>query len=120
MRVLSQTGDLRFVHTLLDYLSDPADEVRLEAAIAVEALLSQKIPAPTIELILEKMNRLAQDPVERVRRAALVILGHTGNRESYRYADECADRPKSPSQNNGGRCFSPGGQVGYSDYSPGP
>ena len=36
VHILSQTGDLRFIDTLLGHLSDPADEVRLEAAIAVE------------------------------------------------------------------------------------
>ncbi|NJN98192.1 MAG: cyclic nucleotide-binding domain-containing protein [Anaerolineales bacterium] len=83
VRVLNQTGDPRFIHTLLDYLSDPADEVRLEAALAVETYLSQKIPAPIITLVLDKMNRLAQDPVERIRQAALNILARIHNRDAY-------------------------------------
>lgn len=82
IHILNQTGDLRFIHTLLDHLADPADEVRLEAAIAVESFLAQKVPAPIIELVLEKMDRLAQDPVERIRQAGLTILGRVNNRES--------------------------------------
>jgi HEAT repeat protein len=84
VRVLNQTGDLRFIHTLLDFLADRDDEVRLEAAIAVEMFLSQKMPAPIVQLVLEKMEGLAQDPVERIRRAALNILGRIHNVEAYR------------------------------------
>lgn len=83
VRVVNQTGDPRFIHTLLEYLSDPADEVRLEAALAVETYLAQKIPAPIITLVLDKMNRLAQDPVERIRQAALNILARIHNRDAY-------------------------------------
>jgi HEAT repeat protein len=84
VRVLNQTGDLRFIHTLLDCLADSDDEVRLEAALAIEAFLIQKIPAPIAGLVLEKMNHLAQDPVERIRQAALTILGRIHSRESHR------------------------------------
>ncbi|MCK6627529.1 MAG: HEAT repeat domain-containing protein [Anaerolineae bacterium] len=83
VRVLNQTGDPRFIHTLLECLADTADEVRLEAALAVETYLSQKIPPPIISLVLDKMNRLAQDPVERIRQAALTILARIHDPAAY-------------------------------------
>lgn len=83
LHVLSQTHDLRFINILLDHLADPADEVRLEAALTVESLISEKMPAQAIELILERTKRLIQDPVERIRQAALNILGRIGERESH-------------------------------------
>jgi HEAT repeat protein len=81
MRILGQTGDPHLAVTLLDYLNDPADEVRLEAIIAIETLVQTKNLSS--ERLLETIPPLVHDPVERVRQAALVILGQVDSRQTY-------------------------------------
>lgn len=77
IQILGQIGDERAIKRLLDYLTDPAGQVRLEAAITVEKLSSSPMPNQITPLIVEKMNNLLQDPIERVRQAALTVLGYT-------------------------------------------
>ncbi len=83
VQVLEHTDGLRFVDNLVKYLADSADEVRLEAALAVEALTQEKLSLPAIGLILEAVSPLRQDPIERVRQAALVVLRRIGTHDSY-------------------------------------
>ncbi|MEW5960723.1 MAG: HEAT repeat domain-containing protein, partial [Chloroflexota bacterium] len=80
--LLGQFGDDRASHNLAQYLSDAADEVRLEAATTLESLAG-RLPARLTPLILEKLRPLLQDPVERVRQAALNVLGDMAQPESY-------------------------------------
>ncbi|MFN8455664.1 MAG: HEAT repeat domain-containing protein [Anaerolineae bacterium] len=83
VRMLSQTDDLRFIPTLLKFLDDPADEVRLEATIAVETLLPEKSGDSVVSAALEKMERLTHDPVERIRQAALTVLGRSDQHQAH-------------------------------------
>lgn len=83
VRVLGQIGDERAIRRLVEYLTDPADKVRLEAALAVEALSQSKMSVPVARLVLDHMSPLLQDPIERVRQAALIVLGRMGTHESY-------------------------------------
>lgn len=83
VRVLSQTDDLRFIPTLLKFLDDSADEVRLQATVAVEALLSEKSGDLVADTVAEKMERLTQDPVERIRQAALTVLGRSNDHQAH-------------------------------------
>ncbi len=93
MRVLGQIGDEQSSQRLLQYLTDPADEVRLEAALASETLAQRAPFSPAVVPDLEKKARgLLKDPIERVRRAALIILGQLKQRSSYQaVADALGD-----------------------------
>lgn len=96
VRVLGQAGDEPSHRRLLAYLNDPADEVRLEAAQAVESLSHQwkaaiqgdatsssRMSNPLSTLLLEKITPLLHDPVERIRQAAIVVLGQIGLRQPH-------------------------------------
>lgn len=80
--LLAQIGDEQAIPRLVDYLSDPADEVRLEAVTTLEGLAPQILAGRT-PLLLEKVRPLRQDPVERIRQAVLNVLGNLGQPESY-------------------------------------
>ncbi len=81
--VLGQIGNERAILKLAEYLPDSADQVRLEAALAVEALSKGAWPAQATSPIVDGMRRLLHDPIERVRQAALIVLGRLGARESH-------------------------------------
>jgi HEAT repeat protein len=83
VRLLSRIGDELSINRLTAYLADPADEVRLEAAVVAEELSHTVLPGPQVTApLVEKMTGLWQDPVERIRQAAVVVLGRMGTRES--------------------------------------
>ncbi|NJP06327.1 MAG: cyclic nucleotide-binding domain-containing protein [Chloroflexaceae bacterium] len=82
IKVLGQTQDNRYILRLLVYLTDPSNEVRLEAAIAFERLVQESLPAEAADLVLERMSMQVHDPVERVRLSSLVVLGYLGIAES--------------------------------------
>jgi HEAT repeat protein len=82
--VLRTSGrDEQATRRLAGYLADPADQVRLEAAVAVEALAQGTLSDQLKALMLEEMRPLLEDPIERVRQAALVVLGCIGTRELH-------------------------------------
>jgi len=83
VQALGLTGDAHFGSRLLEYVCDPADEVRLEAAIALETLAQHSLPQQLVSSVAEQMRRLVRDPIERVRQAALVMLGHVGTQQTY-------------------------------------
>ena len=68
---------------MLGFLADPADEVRLEVALAVEVLSHDTLPDDAKTALLDRMPRLLNDPIARVRQATLSVLGHLGGQESY-------------------------------------
>ncbi|HRE47391.1 MAG TPA: Npt1/Npt2 family nucleotide transporter, partial [Aggregatilineales bacterium] len=76
VRLLAQFRDSRFIQSILPYMNDPDDEVRLEAAVSVEMLSERALPVRIERMLLEQGQALLTDPVERIRRAALVILGN--------------------------------------------
>jgi len=84
VRILGQIKSEHTLNRLMTYLDDPADEVRLEAALAVEAAVQKAMLNDAQKAEIEaKISRRLNDPVERTRRAALVVLGHTGSRKTY-------------------------------------
>jgi HEAT repeat protein len=87
IRVLAQGcdkgGQVCSVGRLAGFLRDPSDQVRLEAALAVE-VATAGAPSGSVRAadystaVCEAMTALLQDPVERIRQAALVVLGRVG------------------------------------------
>jgi CRP-like cAMP-binding protein/HEAT repeat protein len=108
VRILEQIGlkaassEDQALQRLTDYLDDPADEVRLEAAVASETLLHtlntnrQLVDATGNALyqhIHGKIEHLLHDPIERVRQSALILLAELGARDTDQYlANALADR----------------------------
>ncbi|MBN1285905.1 MAG: HEAT repeat domain-containing protein [Anaerolineae bacterium] len=85
IRVVGQTGDVRFIRSLVDYLKDPADQARLEAALAIERLAMRgSMPESVRAAIQEHMSPLLEhDPVEHIRLATLHVLARINAPESY-------------------------------------
>jgi CRP-like cAMP-binding protein/HEAT repeat protein len=80
VRLLGEIGDPHAVRDLLEYLADPADEVRLEAITAVDALsLNGDLPSP----VIKKVIPLLQDPIQGVRELAVGVLGRSDTPEVY-------------------------------------
>jgi len=84
VRILGQVGNARFIRNLVNYLDDPDDQVRLEAAVAIEALSQDTMPRRIKTMTMEHVRPLLDDPVERVRLAAVNILGRIGMSEAHR------------------------------------
>lgn len=96
VRVLGQIGDEHAIRHLADYMTDPDDQVRLEAILAVESMAHNGLTEPLKPLVADKASRLLRDPVERIRQAALTILGQIGTRDSHQaLVDSLAD-PSPP------------------------
>jgi CRP/FNR family cyclic AMP-dependent transcriptional regulator len=85
VRVLKRINQPRAAFELLKYLEDREDRVRLEAALAMEDYVCNSRPASMkgddgLEAqVLSIMSLLIQDPIERVRQAALTVFGQIGN-----------------------------------------
>lgn len=84
IHALRRTGDGSFALKVVNYLNDPADEVRLEAALAIEGFAAHKRFADRASLVISRVIPLLQDPIERVRQAALVTLGQQGSHDAHR------------------------------------
>lgn len=89
VRVLGKIGHSQALNRLVKYLGDPVDSVRLEAAVALEDLSQSYLPdlkileAQNPGILIEKVSAILHDPVERVRQAALVILGRVVTSGEY-------------------------------------
>ncbi len=83
VHILGQVGNARFIHNLTRYLTDSRDQVRLEAAIAIESLSRTPVPGPIVALVMEHAESLLNDPVERVRQAAVVTLGRLDTPDTH-------------------------------------
>lgn len=83
VQLLGQLADQRAARQLVDYLNDPADEVRLEAAVALEAICEQNLSPDLIGRVAPAMQALLHDPVERIRQAALTVLGRVGSQDAH-------------------------------------
>jgi len=77
INILGQINDSRFIRHLVQYITDPEDEVRLEAALMIEVLAQNELSPRLAALLLEPLSRAINDPIERVRQAALAVLGHS-------------------------------------------
>lgn len=76
VRLMAQFNDPRFIQSLIPYVGDNDDEVRLEAATAIESLSGKPLSKSVQELLTQLTSTLLHDPVERIRRAALNIMGN--------------------------------------------
>jgi ATP:ADP antiporter, AAA family len=76
VRMLAQFKDPRFIQSLMQYLNDADDEVRLEAVTSIESLSARPLPSKISQQLLIQTGALLNDPVERIRQAALTILGN--------------------------------------------
>lgn len=77
-RALGVSGQARasgFMPEVVRSLGDGADEVRLAAAVAVEMLVEEELPAGNREALTTALLAVLQDPVERARMAAVTVLG---------------------------------------------
>ncbi|HRQ40364.1 MAG TPA: HEAT repeat domain-containing protein [Chloroflexota bacterium] len=83
LRALGQTEDVGYVGNVIRMLPDSSDRVRLEAALVLEQLSTQKLPAPVAEQVTQGMSDRLHDPVERTREASLVTLARLGDQRLY-------------------------------------
>lgn len=77
--VVGQTRNARYVGWLLPALDDPADSVRVRAAVACEQVLAGTIPDHALSDLLRQISQRVDDPMERVRLAVLLVLGYAGD-----------------------------------------
>jgi len=75
VHILGTIDDPRATRRLIDFLDDPEDAVRLEAALAVERQVQRGLPKELAELVCRQMAARSSDSIERVRQAAMVVLG---------------------------------------------
>jgi len=90
--VLGQAVYLRTAHNLSNvtkptyrlttFLLDKDDQVRLQTALAIEQIATNKLAENLIELILQQVSAITNDPVERIRQAALIIFSRLNKREA--------------------------------------
>ncbi|MFO7537104.1 MAG: HEAT repeat domain-containing protein [Chloroflexota bacterium] len=83
VEALGQTEDVAFLPRILTHLADEADEVRLAAAVVVETLCHDPLPDETAAQVAHHIEARLDDPVERVRQAALIILGRLRRPQTY-------------------------------------
>jgi HEAT repeat protein len=82
IRILGTIQKSAYTTYLAVALTDSSDEVRLEAALAFESLLQETIPEEVAVLVTERMNNQVDDPIERVRLSALIVLGKINHEDS--------------------------------------
>ncbi len=94
VRILGQIHTAQAASRLFPYLSDVADEVRLEAVLALESEL-QALPtgAEEQQALKSAMLALLRDPVEATRRAALNVLGQLDAADTYPVIAEALGDP---------------------------
>jgi HEAT repeat protein len=83
VRVLGAIGDKDAICRLASFLTDPNDAVRLEAATFIESLSKEKLEPDAVEIIVENITPLYQDPIERVRQLTLLVLGRIGSYQTF-------------------------------------
>lgn len=83
VHILGQTGTFLPSPNLLNFLADHADEVRLEAILAIEHIINRRQTVALPATALQKITMLLHDSVEPVRQTALNILARIGSRDSY-------------------------------------
>jgi HEAT repeat protein len=82
IEILGTTSQPQSIEQLLTFMDDENDQIRLEAILNFEKI---KLPLGNAldEIILQKANRLLEDPVAGVRLSALKIVGTFSTRENY-------------------------------------
>lgn len=76
------TNVTRTVFQLTNHLNDAEDQVRLQAALAVEELSKNSLTDQLAELLIQQMSDLINDPVERIRQATLTVFSQLGKTEA--------------------------------------
>jgi HEAT repeat protein len=79
VRILGQLNDPSTIPLVCQHANDNADEVRLEVALTLEILTHAGIADAHALAVLQSVTALMHDPIERVRQAALVVLGRIGS-----------------------------------------
>ncbi|MBN1993217.1 MAG: HEAT repeat domain-containing protein [Anaerolineae bacterium] len=79
----SLSGVTKSVFNLTPHLSDPADEVRLQAMLAVEKVSENQLTEQLADIVIQQINPLVKDPVERIRQATLVVYSRLAKREAH-------------------------------------
>ncbi|MDM8527782.1 Npt1/Npt2 family nucleotide transporter [Anaerolineales bacterium HSG24] len=92
IRVLGEIADIRTsrslhnvtkpVFRLTTFLNNSHDQIRLQAVLALEKISTNPMTEQLSELILQQMNSLINDPVERIRQATLVTYSHLSSKEA--------------------------------------
>jgi HEAT repeat protein len=85
VRVLGAVVDAPSIKRLLHFLKDRNDAVRLEAATFIETISEDKLPPDTQPAIVKQMTPLYNDPIERVRQLAFIVLGRLGSGMAPKY-----------------------------------
>jgi CRP-like cAMP-binding protein/HEAT repeat protein/ATP/ADP translocase len=75
VQVIGQLATLAWLPALLSKLDDPVDDVRLQAILALEAMLPQSLPDDQSNRLFDALEGHTHDPVEQVRQVALSTLG---------------------------------------------
>ena len=74
--IVGQVGNAALLPPLLPLCQDVDDTVRLEAAVALETIDMETVP--------EVIDKLLQDPMERIRQAAVNVIGKVGKNDMAR------------------------------------
>jgi CRP-like cAMP-binding protein/HEAT repeat protein/ATP/ADP translocase len=81
---LGRNGEPRFLSAILAHLDEGDDQVRLQAAKALETYsMYQNILGENVQAILAGAKHLLNDPLEQVRLAILATLEHIHSQDSY-------------------------------------
>lgn len=95
IHLLGEIGDERALRHVMNYLDDTSDSVRLAAIQAIESHATERLPDGQLRPDIEAQVRpLLKDPVERIRQAAVTILGQVATSASY---EALASRLNDPS-----------------------
>ena len=81
VHILGTLDDVRFIRTLIVYLRDSNNDVRGQAALAMEHLTTFPVPDSIAPLVLISAQKMLRDPVERIRMAGVTTLGQLGRKE---------------------------------------
>lgn len=74
LQVVGRARAFGFLLELVRSLTDPADEVRLAAALAIETMAGDELQAGKRDMLLALALLLLHDPIERARVAAVAVL----------------------------------------------
>ncbi len=75
VQVSSKAGDARTIRSLVNYLDEESDDVRLQALVGIEALLGKSTPPKLVSLVADKISMLMKSKSDRIRLAVVRISG---------------------------------------------
>ncbi len=83
-QIAERTGEVTAILDLLLFQEDPDDDVRLHATRAIASLWRDDMPPKIYDKVLENIELLYSDPVERIRLVELRLLAKVTHPEVYR------------------------------------